>query len=434
MEKTENKEFEFSFTGFLKLFKGKLKAIIAVALASAILGGAFSIFVLIFSKRFYGNILTFYLPVSESTEYSNLLPLLESDIFLQKILINSTEETYVAVDKDGQPLKDSTGHQITDANGQPITTTIRVPNLPFSPEDKEAYKKYTFLKSHSQKVMTELKRYFNDIPYEKTMLKENLDRKRSDYSTTSALLSTYLNVQTTDVAQATKDKMENLQKELDILSREKQLAEEAYGACVSQYQTNELNYHNQIVNLAFYEDELEKIMLPLYTQWKTDPNNSKLISLAESGIKYTFIKNELYLAEGETLTEEQLKEKNQSRKFLHVKVQINNDEELAQRIITNIHTEMPDFVLSHATPSNWLETIRTMCVSVPTSNTIFENSVIFSIAKYVLLFVAVGEVCLVGVVVIFNLKKKYDAQSATVSIKDATDEPKDDDKKSKDND
>jgi hypothetical protein len=48
MENTENKEFEFSFTAIFKMFKGKLKALIAVVLASAILGGAFSVFVLVF--------------------------------------------------------------------------------------------------------------------------------------------------------------------------------------------------------------------------------------------------------------------------------------------------------------------------------------------------------------------------------------------------
>ena len=337
MENTENKEFELSFATFFKLFKGKLKAIIAVTLASAILGGVFGVFVLVFSKRFYGNLLTFYLPVSESTGYSSMLPLLESDIFLQKILIDSTEETYVAVDDKGQPLKDSNGYPIVDANGQPITTTIRVPNLPFSQEDKDAYKKYTFLKSYSQKTIVELKRYFNDIPYEKSMLKENLDRKRSDYSTTASLLSTYLDVQAADIARETLDKMKKLQEEIDVLAKEKQLAEEAYGACVSQYQTNELKYHNELVNLSYYEEELERIMLPLYTEWKTDPNNSKMISLAEDGIKYSFIKAELYLAEDEILDEEE-KEKNVTRKFLHVKVQINNDEELAQRVIQNIHT------------------------------------------------------------------------------------------------
>ena len=401
MEKIENREFEFSFAAILKIFKGKLKVIIAVALIAAILGGAFGAFMIFFTQRFYGNLLTFYLPVSEQSGYSSILPLLESDIFLQKILIDTTEESYTVTQLDAQ------GQPLLDANGQPITVTevIRVPNLPFSDVDKANYKKYTFEKIQAQKTIDELKKYFNDIPYTRTTLKEDLDRKSADYSTAVSVLNTYMSVQ--DELAKDPDVLSNIKeletKRVEALNAKKE-AELKYNACIDEYRTNELTYHNAKETIDDLDEEIDKILAPLYEAWKRDSKNSEMISLAEDGIKYSFDKKELYPDELELNKEKE--EEKQPTKFLYIKVQINQDKELADKIINNITTEMQDFIKDHATPSSSNDIIKTTCISVPVSHTIYESSLLFMLAKYVILFVGAAEIVLIAIIAALHFKKK----------------------------
>ena len=61
MEKnTEKQEFEFSLVSFLRIFKGKLKMLIAIGLVSAIIGGTAGVLVSLLGKKTYGNLLAFY--------------------------------------------------------------------------------------------------------------------------------------------------------------------------------------------------------------------------------------------------------------------------------------------------------------------------------------------------------------------------------------
>ena len=395
MENNETREFEFSFLAIFKIFKGKLKAMITVALVAGILGGAFASFILLFTQRFHGNLLTFYLPTSEQSGYSNILPLLESDVFLQKILIDTTEETYTLKDEQGIPLKDE--------NGNMITEVIRVPNLPFSAEDKENFKKYTALKIRSQRVIDELKQYFIDSPYERSVLLETLERKRSDYSTAVSLLNTYMSVQDPTVAGATANKINQLEADLKSAAEARNLAEAAYNASIDEYQANSLIYHTETINVRDYEEKIDNILAPLYTEWKTDSANAKEISLVEDGLEFSFSKNELYPDENGEIEEE----KNPSRKFLHVKINLNNNKELAEKLIQNIHTEMEDFIVTHSNPTNSNDVIKVKCVSVPVSDTTFSSSLIVTLAQYGILLVVIAEAIYVAIIVAAYLKKKY---------------------------
>lgn len=395
MENNETREFEFSFLAIFKIFKGKLKAILIVLLVAAILGGAFGTFILLFTQRFHGNLLTFYLPIAEESSYSNILPLIESDVFLQKVLIDTTEETYVLKDEQGVPLKDE--------NGNMITEVIRVPNLPFSAEEKEDFKKYTALKIRSQRTIDELKQYFIDSPYERSVLLETLDRKRSDYSTAVSLLNTYMAVQDSTVADKTANKIEELERQRNEAAAAKDLAEAEYNASIDEYQANTLICHTEKVNIRNYEEKLDDILAPLYTEWKTDTKNAKTISLVEEGLEFSFSKNELFPDENGEIEAD----KNPSRKFLHVKISLSNNKELAEKLIHNIHTEMEDFIVSHSSPSNSNEIIKVKCVSVPVSSTTFSSSIIITLAKYVILFAALGVVVFISVILANHFKQKY---------------------------
>ena len=92
MENTnEKQEFEFSLFSFLKIFKGKLKMLIAIGLISAMLGGTVGALSVVLGKKEYGNLLTFQFPTPEQSGYSTVIPLLESDLFTEKILIGTKQ-------------------------------------------------------------------------------------------------------------------------------------------------------------------------------------------------------------------------------------------------------------------------------------------------------------------------------------------------------
>lgn len=367
MKNTENKEFEFSFSAIFKIFKGKLKSIILVGLVAAILGAGIGASLILLTKKAYGNLLVFYLPTAEQNEYVTILPLLESDLFLEKILISSSDETY------------------TDENGE--STTVRVPDLPFTKDDKELYKKYTAQKIQAQKRLNELKTYFKDSPYEMTMLKEELSRKTSDYTAAASLLNTYMSVQHLDILEEAELEISGLEDKLEDATEAKKEAEIAYNAKVNEYHINEKEYHEAEIAITEADEQLEALTAPLYEKWKQDDENSKEINLAKEGIQFSFSRKELYPEEYEINNKKEIL----SSKFLYVKIEIEKDKELASKIVENVAKEMNDFVISNSIPTEKNDIIKSSCISVPTSHTIYKTDLIPSIIKYAVVVALIAE-------------------------------------------
>lgn len=382
MKNTENKEFEFSFSAIFKIFKGKLKSIILVGLVAAILGAGIGTFLTLLIKRAYGNLLIFYLPTAEQNEYVTILPLLESDLFLEKILISSSDETY------------------TDENGK--STTVRVPELPFTKDDKELYKKYTAQKLQAQKKLNELKTYFKDSPYEMTMLKEELSRKTSDYTAAASLLNTYMSVQDPTISEGASPKIPELEAKLKEATEAKDEAEIVYNAKVNEYHTNEKEYHEAEIAITEADEQLDALTAPLYEKWKQDDETSKEIDLAKEGIQYSFSRKELY--------PEEYKENNKkeflSSKFLYVKIELEKDEELAAKIVENISKEMNDFIIFSSIPTEKYDIIKSSCISVPTSHTIYKTDLIPSIIKYAVVVTLIAEALYICKIVFPSFKGK----------------------------
>ena len=68
MENTnEKQEFEFSLLSFLKIFKGKMKILVAIALIAAMLGGTIGALSSVLGEKEYGNLLTFQFPTPEQS-------------------------------------------------------------------------------------------------------------------------------------------------------------------------------------------------------------------------------------------------------------------------------------------------------------------------------------------------------------------------------
>ena len=401
MENTENKELEFSLATVFKIFKGKLKAIIAVGLLAAILGGALGAVIYFGEEKTYENTLTFHLPIAEKTEYSDILPLLGSNIFLQKVLIETTEESYKAVDENGDPLKDASGNPIVDENGAPITTTIRVPKLNFTQKTKEDFKRYTFLKSHAQSTIDELKTYFNDVPFEKDRLAEQLNRASSDYSTTSSLLNSYLLSQ---LGEKILEDVRRIELELENARIEKEKARAEYNECIDTYKENQLKQHNAEKAISESSEALDDLLIPLYEDWKQDSKNAAKLAAAENGIRFAFSKDDF---NPENITTSKEKEEiKQPVNFLYINIQM-NDKEFANTVIKNISAEIQDFIKDYSTPAEENDIIKVNQISTPDVHVVNKTSLVSLLIKYILIFVIIFEALLIVAIIGIYLKKKY---------------------------
>ncbi len=383
MENTKNQDVEFSFATIFKIFKGKFKLIIAVALLAAILGGSLGALLSLNEEKDYGNTLTFYLPTSEKSNYASVIPLLESELFLEKILIDTKTEKYE-------------GEQ------------IRVPNLPFSTEDKEQYKKLSLEIMKAQKSIADLKKYFVDAPYQLTRLKDELTRKSSDYATAANVFQTYTGLQdatlTGDIPDY-KEKVAKYQKALEDAALARTQAETEYNACFDEYQDNEKSLHDAELILEDSSEALDELIAPYYEEWKMDTNNEDMLTVAKKGIRFALSKEELFPDEYKDTSKEEYE--NIPKNFLYVNVEISADNTLANKIIKNICTELGDFVILNSTPAEDNDTIKATCLSVPTVNESETAPIGSEITKYAIIGVVLAEILLVLAILFIYYKKKF---------------------------
>lgn len=406
MENTKNQDVEFSFATIFKIFKGKFKLIIVVALLAAILGGSVGALISYTHEKDYGNTLTFYLPTSEKSNYASVIPLLESELFLEKILIDTKTEKY-----EGKE--------------------IRVPDLPFSKEDKQQYMQLSFEIMQAQERISELKRYFSDAPYLLTRLKEELSRKSSDYATAANVFQTYTGLQDAGLVDQIKDykaKVEYYQTKLEEADLARREAEAAYNLEFTTYQDSEENLHEAEITLEESSEKLDDLLAKYYEEWKTDTDNEEMLNVAKKSVKFALSKEELFPDEYDKASKEEYE--NIPRNFLYVHVELSGNQELANKIIKNICSELGDFVVLNTTPSEDTDTIKATCLSVPNVNESEMASIPSTIIKYTVISVVLAEVVLIAAILFIYYKKTYideePAAESAASDDEQKDEPKSD--------
>ena len=406
MENSKNQDVEFSFAAIFKIFRGKFKFIIAVALLAAILGGSLGALISFKQEKDYGNTLTFYLPTSEKSNYASVIPLLESELFLEKILIDTKTEKYE--DKE-----------------------IRVPDLPFSKEDKQQYMKLSYEIMKAQESIAGLKKYFSDAPYLLTRLKEELSRKSSDYATAANVFQTYTGLQDAGLVDQIKDykaKVEYYQTKLEEADSARKEAEEAYNLEFTTYQNNEENLHEAEITLEESSEQLDDLIAKYYEEWKTNTDNEKMLNTAKKSVRFALSKEELFPDEYEKKSKEE--NENIPRNFLYVNVEISGDSALANKIIKNICAELGDFVVLNTTPTEDTDTIKATCLSVPNVNEAETASISHNAIKYAIIAIILAEIVLVAAVLFIYYKKRYIDEEPTaenaISSDEQSDEPKPD--------
>ena len=371
---TEKQEYEFTFVSFLKIFKGKLKMLLAVGLISAILGGTIGALIFTVGKKTYGNTLAFYLPTPELTGYSAVIPLLESDLFTEKILI-----------------------------GTKTVNGIKIPDLPYSAEEEALIIEYESKKLQATEDIKILKSRLKTLPSEIENLKAQYEAARSTYSPFKEERDKLWAVYDTELAKDAKERLDALEAnpEYQKAKAEFEVAQKSYNDTVIQQAeaTEKLLTAENVLTEVTEKSDL--IVNKLSAEWKKDPKNKKLVDAFHKNVSYSFTKD------GKPLDNTYQTTQDTSGKFLYIDIRIPENKELANKIINNILSEISEFVISNMTPVEKSDHIKCMCISSGEARDVNDDTLFISIAKYSLILFAIFEVLAILFILASHFKRIF---------------------------
>ncbi|MBE6533798.1 MAG: hypothetical protein E7678_02345 [Ruminococcaceae bacterium] len=371
---TEKQEYEFTFVSFLKIFKGKLKMLLAVALISTILGGTIGALVFTVGKKTYGNMLAFYLPTPELTGYSAVIPLLESDLFTEKILI-----------------------------GTKTVNGVKIPDLPYSAEEETLIIEYESKKLKATEDIKVLKSRLKTLPSEIDNLRAQYEAARSTYSPFKEERDKLWTVYDDKLAADAKARLDALEAnpEYKKAKAEFDAAQKIYNdTVIQQAEATEklLNAENTLTEVT---EKSDVIVNKLSSEWKKDSKNKKLVDSFHKHVTYSFTKD------GKPLDNINQTIPDTSGKFLYINVEIPEDKDLANKIITNILSEISEFVISNMTPVEKSDHIECLCISSGEARDVNDDTLLISIGKFSLIFLAIFEVLAILAILASHFKKIF---------------------------
>lgn len=385
MENTEKKEFEFSLVSFLEIFKGKLKMLVAIGLIVAIVGGAIGALIFTVGKKTYGNLLAFYFPTPEQTGYSTVIPLLESDLFTENILIGT--KTVEFKDADGN------------------TTEVKLPDLPYSAEDESKLAQYEFEKISASKQIKTIKDELKELPFELNLLKSTLDKKKNDFTPIEKEYDRLWKVYSDDLVPDAKQELEKIQDDYDKAKAELEIAQKSYDDCFASQKSKEKELFLAEKALSEANEKSDGILNTLYAEWRKAPENKELVELFHESVTYSFTKD------GSPLEITNTTKEDTSGKFLYIDIRIPENKALADKIINNILNEIAEFVISNTTPVEKNDQVECMRISSGEAKDVNNSSLIKSIILYAIIAFAAVEIIVCLVIFCAHLKKTFFSDS-----------------------
>ena len=374
---TEKQEFEFSLVSFFKIFKGKFKMLVAIGLISAILGGVVGALIATTGNRIYGNTLSFHLPTEEKSEYSAVIPLLESDLFAEDILIGT--KTVEIITSDTESIK------------------VKIPDLPFSKDDQEALSKLEAEKLKSSEKITDYKAILKKLPLEITNLKSKLDAANSAYSPLKDEYNRLWTVYSEGLSLDAKEKLSVLEN-----SAEYKNAKSNFTAAQSAYD-NKIIEQTDLEASLFAEEKAfniattaaEAIISPLREQWAQNKTNKKSISNFQKNVTFSFS------------TDEEVKPEEISTDFLYVNITVPKDIKEAENLISAISENLPQFIVKNTAPAEKYDEIKCVRISSSEVKDLNDTSLIKNTATYAIIFFIVFEALTCIVIIGAYLKKNW---------------------------
>lgn len=369
---------DLSFYSLVKIFKGKLKMLIAIAVVSTMLGGTIGALTVTMAKKTYGNTLTYYFPTKELSGYADILPLLESNMFTENILIGTKTVSF------------------TDAENN--TTDIKIPDLPYTPEEESELAEYEYKKLTFSKKAKELKDELKEIPFELNILKAELDGVTVTYEDLTELLKTYTNTPAEQFVVNNQETIAAIESELKTVREEKHLSEEAYNTCLNRQHEAEQELFEAEKEVEIATKESDKILSTLRNEWRSVDKNKRDIELIQNNVTYSFTKDTGVILPP-TSTEEV------DNKFLYIFVEIPENQKLASKIIKNIESELPDFVISNTTPAEKNDDIKCLKISAGEAKNLNDGKIISSIIKFAVIFLVAFEAIAFIAVIASHVKR-----------------------------
>ena len=401
---TEKQEFEFSLISFLKIFKGKLKMLVAIGLIAALLGGTIGALTVTVGKKTYGNLLAFYFPTPEQTGYSTVIPLLESDLFTENILIGTKEV------------------EVTDAEGKSIQ--VKIPDLPYTSDEENEVAKYEAEKIKLAEDIKNYKNALNSLPLEIENLKSQLEAATGAYNPLKEELTELWTVYSDKLSTDALAKINTLESSEEYVTAKNNFlnAQKAHGEKVIEHATASENLFKAEQARDEAVEKSNEIINVLRAEWRKDPANKELVEDFQEYVTYSFTKDGSPLQINNQLKEDT------SGKVLYIDVRIPENIALADKVISNILNDIADFVISNTTPVEKNDQIECMRISSGEAKDVNEDSLIKTILIYALIFFAAIEfITCLGIVCSYLKRTFFPAPEKAVAADG------DDDKENSDN-
>lgn len=388
MEQNNTKPvIDLSFYSILKMFKGKFKVLVAIGVISALLGGTIGALTVTMGQKLFGTTLAYYLPTPEQSGYSNIIPLLESDMFTENIVIGYKMVSYTAEEK---------------------TLDIKIPDLPYSPEEEAEIAGYEYTKIQATKQIKDLKDELKKLPFELNILKAKLDEKTAAYTELADLLDIYTNTASDQLAQQMKDTIADIEIKLNNARAEKNIAEAEYNTCLSrQHEADQqlFSLENQLLEV---NTKSEKLLYDLRAEWKASPQNRKKMEDLQRYTTYSFTKD------GTPILEVSADKEEQTGKFLYISVAIPENQELANKIIHNITAELPEFIIANTSPTEKSDEIECINVTSGEAKNLSKGKLISNIIKFSVITFVIFEAITVIAVISSHIKRTLFPKEATL--------------------
>lgn len=317
-------EDQLTFADIIKMFRGKLKIIICVALIAAIIGGAAGVF----STCFFipaGADIKFYLNPGANTQ--TLLQHLKSDSFAERLLLNEYGLPDDPTGLTGYKEAEDAVKEMLSARETVIELDKKLTNFNYAistEPDAKDYEKITFNeidKRHSE-LVAQYEKYY-------------------------ALLEVYKSAFSDKVA----DQPSHIEKTQEY--------EDAVAKALDELEDYRNNYYYpKTIQKTALIDEFnraradlkekrdtadEKVEIVL-AQWRNDPEVQRIVSIIRESVtyKYATIVEDDIIKDSANVNEV---EQNTNFSFLEISVNVSNDKEAAQLIVEKIKERTPDFII-----------------------------------------------------------------------------------------
>ena len=331
---------ELDLLDLLKILLAKIKLIICIALAAAILGGVFGFAFTLIGNHNFGTQVEFY--ISPNAPDAQILHLLSSERFAEKLML----------DENGLP-EGGSGAEYEAALAAKL-------------ESKAADLAYA-----------EAKRASKIAPRELAAIQKTYEEKQKAYEDVYNLLSVYQSA-SDEIAKQPEhiEKMKKYEAAVEAAKEEKVIAEKAFYAASQKALevTNNLEAAKEAAtNARKVADDLAEEILKV---WREQSQNKKKISKINESIKYNYISD----------SSSKNADDSANRQFLIVSISVEKDEQLAKMLLSSICNKLPAYIEENTDTVDSIE--ETECILISTAAEVEDlgkNSLAKEIIKYALI-------------------------------------------------